>query len=624
MKHTSQGNELPIYLFHQGTNFRSYDLLGCHFDPESGTAIFRTWAPGADEVRLVGDFNNWQPGTYPLTRISDGGVWETVVEGVHPGQRYKYLITSSAGANLKSDPYAFYAETDEKTASIICDLDDYQWDDADWMKQRAALYDKPVNIYELHLGSWKRKADGGLLSYTEIAEQLIPYIKEMHYTHVELMPVMEHPFGGSWGYQICGFYAPTSRHGTPQDLMRFIDLCHQAGIGVILDWVPSHFPKDAHGLYEFDGGPLYECHGKDRMEHEEWGTRCFDYGRTEVQSFLISNAMFWHEKYHADGLRVDAVSSMLYLNYGRTAGQWFPNTHGGNENLDAIAFLRKLNKAVFKSHPTSMMIAEESTAWPLVTKPAHDGGLGFNFKWNMGWMNDMLEYVSADPIYRKEIHNKITFSFHYAFSENFILPISHDEVVHGKKSLLDKMPGDYDMKFAGLRAFLAYMMTHPGKKLTFMGAEFGQFKEWDYQTALDWFLLDYPMHAKLKTYVQALNALYLDTKALWEIDCSWDGFGWISDSDSAQNIIAFQRIDKAGKRLVILLNFAPVTRHDYRIGVPEAGTYLEVMNSDLPEYGGWGNLNGRVETEAIGMHGFPQSVSLTVPPLGAICLKLDT
>jgi len=619
-------NELPVYLFHQGTNYRAYEFLGCHFDIKTGVAIFRTWAPKAKSVYLVGDFNDWNDGATQMTRISDGGVWETTVEGVIQYQRYKYAITSGRdGRVLKSDPYAFCSETDDKTASIVFDLDGYEWGDSKWqakLKKRNNL-DFPMNIYEVHLGSWMRDTEGQAFSYIELAERLIPYVKEMNYTHIELMPVMEHPFGGSWGYQICGFYAPTTRFGTPHEFMKFVDMCHQADIGVILDWVPSHFPKDEHGLIEYDGGPLYECHGLDRIENWEWGTRCFDYGRTEVQSFLVSNAIFWLDVYHADGLRVDAVSSMLYLDYGREAGEWTPNTNGGNENLDAIAFLRKLNKTVFAEIPHAMMIAEESTAWPLVTKPIHDGGLGFNFKWNMGWMNDMLEYVEVDPFFRKGVHSKITFSFLYAFSENFVLPLSHDEVVHGKKSLLNKMPGDYEMKFAGLRVFLGYMMTHPGKKLTFMGAEFGQFREWDTETGLDWLLLDYPMHNNLKNYVKELGAFYLKTRALWEIDYSWDGFRWISDSDYDQNTIAFIRTDKKGENIISLINFAPVMREDYRIGVPEEGSYTEVFNSDQNEYGGWGHTNDKaIKAEDIAMHGFDYSVTVKAPPLAMVCLKL--
>jgi len=621
MKNTTFYNDLPIHLFHQGTNYHTYEFLGCHLDADTGIASFRTWAPGAKAIHLVGDFNNWHESDHPLTRISESGIWEAIVPDIAAGHRYKFRIISNTGEILlKSDPFAFFSETDEKTASIVCDLKSYKWGDSEWQKSKQDLYDKPVNIYEMHLGSWKRGENGKILSYAEIAEKLIPYIKEMHYTHVELMPVMEHPFGGSWGYQVCGFYAPTSRYGTPQDFMRFIDLCHQAGIGVILDWVPSHFPKDAHGLYEFDGSPLYECQGEDRKEQPEWGTRCFDYGRTEVQSFLVSNAMFWHDLYHVDGLRVDAVSSMLYLNYGRKPGQWFPNTQGSNENLDAIAFLVKLNQAIFKSYPHTMMIAEESTAWPMVTKPPQDGGLGFNFKWNMGWMNDMMDYVEVDPIFRKEVHNKLTFSFYYAFSENYVLPISHDEVVHGKKSLLDKMPGDYDTKFAGLRAFLGYMITHPGKKLTFMGTEFGQFIEWAYDDSLDWHLLEYPAHSKIKDYVQALNKFYIESPELWEIDYSWDGFSWISDNDNDQNIIVFTRTAENGEYIIVLVNFAPVARHDYRIGVPEEGIYQEIFNSDSIEYGGWGHKNENLKAEKIDMHGFKQSLNLTIPPLSTICL----
>jgi len=618
-------NELPVYLFHQGTNYRAYEFLGCHFDSEKGTAVFRTWAPKAKTIHIVGDFNHWGETEILMKRISDGGVWEATVDDVMQFQRYKYAITSGNGTVLKADPYAFCSETDDKTASIVYDLSGYKWKDDKWqekIRNRNNL-DFPMNIYEVHLGSWMRSAEGTAFSYIELAERLIPYVKEMNYTHIELMPVMEHPFGGSWGYQICGFYAPTTRYGTPHEFMEFIDMCHQADIGVILDWVPSHYPKDEHGLIDFDGGPLYECHGADRIENWEWGTRCFDYGRTEVQSFLVSNAMFWLDIYRADGLRVDAVSSMLYLDYGREAGEWTPNTHGGNENLDAIAFIRKLNKAIFAEIPHAMMIAEESTAWPLVTKPIHDGGLGFNFKWNMGWMNDMLEYVEVDPLYRRGIHNKITFSFLYAFSENFVLPLSHDEVVHGKKSLLNKMPGDYEAKFAGLRVFLGYMMTHPGKKLTFMGAEFGQFREWDTETGLDWLLLEYPMHSNLKNYVKELGAFYLQTPALWEIDYSWDGFKWISDSDRDQNTIAFIRTDKSGKNLISLINFAPVMRDEYRIGVPEPGIYREVFNSDKKEYGGWGNLNyNDIYSDEIPMHGYQHSVVLKSPPLATVCIAL--
>jgi len=625
MTDNRSSGELPVYLFHQGTNFRTYEFLGCQFDSGTGTAVFRTWAPGAKAVHLVGDFNSWNADATPLARVSDGGVWEVTVEGMATSARYKYSITSGRDTRtLKADPYAFFSETDGNTASMVFDINGYEWGDEAWRTSvsQKDIYTSPMNIYEVHLGSWMRAPDGYPLGYAQIAERLIPYVKEMNYTHIELLPVMEHPFGGSWGYQITGYYSPTSRYGNPHDLMRFIDLCHQAGIGVILDWVPSHFPKDEHGLIEYDGSYLYECHGYDRIENLEWGTRYFDYGRTEVQSFLVSNAVYWIEKYHADGLRVDAVSSMLYLDYGKQPGCWTPNTFGGNENLDAIAFIRKLNKAIFGEFPKAMMIAEESTAWPLVTKPIHDGGLGFNFKWNMGWMNDMLEYVEINPVYRKEVHNKVTFSFFYAFSENYILPLSHDEVVHGKKSLLNKMPGEYEEKFAGLRAFMGYMMTHPGKKLTFMGAEFGQFREWDTESGLDWLLLEYPMHANLKRYVQELGAFYLATPALWEVDYSWDGFKWICESDRDHNILVFMRTDKNGESVIVLLNFAPVTRHNYFIGVPEKGVYREVFNSDRPEYGGWGQGNWEdLVTSDCPVHGYDQSISLTAPSLAVVCLK---
>ncbi|MCL2046733.1 MAG: 1,4-alpha-glucan branching protein GlgB [Oscillospiraceae bacterium] len=622
----NQQNEktLPAYLFHQGTNYRTYEYLGCHFDRASGKAVFRTWAPSASSVYVVGDFNNWDEKASQMTRVSDGGVWETTLEEISENQRYKYAIFTASGKRLlKADPYAFYSETEDKTASIVYDLNGFNWTDALWQQslRKSSPLDGPMNIYEVHIGSWMRSDDGSLLGYVEIAQKLISYMLEMNYTHLELMPVMEHPFGGSWGYQICGYFAPTSRYGTPHDFMKFVDLFHNAGIAVILDWVPSHFPKDEHGLIEYDGGSLYEAHGADKQEQPEWGTRCFDYGRTEVQSFLVSNAMYWFHMFHIDGLRVDAVSSMLYLDYGREHGGWIPNSHGGNENLDAIAFLKKLNTAVFEFYPNALMIAEESTAWPLVSAPIHDGGLGFNFKWNMGWMNDMLSYVETDPIYRRHIHEKITFSFLYAFSENFILPISHDEVVHGKKSLLDKMPGDYDNMFAGFRAFLSYMMTHPGKKLSFMGSEFGQFKEWDIETQLDWFLLDYPMHNKLKHFTSKLGAFYLQTPALWEIDYSWEGFRWIHENDRDQNIISFIRTDKKGEYIIVVINFSPVARFDYPIGVPENSGYIEVFNSDLPEFGGWDNKNASIVPKKTKLHGFDQSVSLTVPPLGMVVLK---
>ncbi|MCL2392216.1 MAG: 1,4-alpha-glucan branching protein GlgB [Oscillospiraceae bacterium] len=617
-------HDFPLYLFHQGTNYHAYDFLGCQFDSKTGIATFRTWAPSASRVLLTGDFNNWNEHQNPMTRISDGGVWEITMEGIRKGQKYKYVICCRDRKFLKADPFAFYSETEGKTASIVFDLDGYTWGDQKWQRvaSQSTPFDSPMSIYEVHLGSWVRSETGKALNYSEIADKLIPYVKEMNYTHVELMPVMEHPFGGSWGYQITGFFAPTSRYGSPHDFMRFVDRFHQAGVGVILDWVPSHFPKDQHGLIEYDGGYLFECHGLDKIENLEWGTRCFDYGRTEVQSFLVSNALYWLEKYHADGLRVDAVSSMLYLDYGKNPGEWTPNTQGSNENLDAVAFLRKLNSAVFAEFPHTIMIAEESTAWPLVTMPVHEGGLGFNFKWNMGWMNDMLEYVEIDPVFRKEMHNKITFSLFYAFSENYVLPLSHDEVVHGKKSLLNKMPGDYEEKFAGLRAFLGYMMTHPGKKLTFMGAEFGQFREWDAYTQLDWLLLDYPMHANLKHYTQQLGAFYLAEPTLWEVDFSWEGFKWISNNDRNQNIIAFARADKKGNNLIILLNFAPVMRHAYRIGVPDSGIYKEVFNSDLAEYGGWGHTNDIKQSEEVPMHGYMQSISVTTAPLSIICFKI--
>ena len=619
-------DNIPMYLFHQGTNAKAYEYLGSHKDPKDEKyTYFRVWAPHALSVKVACDSNDWTGDGFELKKINDQGLWEGRFKGFKQYDAYKYVVTAADGRKLfKCDPYAFHAETRPGTASKIYDLPDYAWNDANWLKKRRKnkIYSSPVNIYELHMGSWKRYEDGNTLSYRAMADELVPYVTDMGYTHIELLPIMEHPFDGSWGYQVTGYFAPTSRYGTPEDFMYFVNKCHENGIGVILDWVPAHFPKDAFGLYEFDGEPCYEYEDPRKGEHKDWGTKIFDYGRTEVESFLMSSAMFWIDVYHIDGLRVDAVASMLYLDYGRKDGEWMPNVNGGKENLEAVAFLQKLNETIFAEHEDVMMIAEESTSWPMVSKPVYMGGLGFNFKWNMGWMNDCLRYFSLDGFFRKFNHDCLTFSFFYAFSENFVLPISHDEVVHGKCSLINKMPGTYEEKFAGVRAFLAYMMAHPGKKLLFMGQEFGQFIEWNYEQELDWMLLDYDKHKKLKDFTKYLNNFYKKNHPMWEIDYSWEGFSWISSDDSANSVIAFRRMDKKGDEIIAVCNFTPVDREDYRIGVPQKGTYRVVLNTDSEEFGGTGKkIQKTYKSKAIPMHEMEQSIALTLPGMSVVYLK---
>ena len=619
-----QDKQLPIYLFHQGTNYKAYQMMGAHF-VEEDVVEFVVWAPNAKAVSVAGDFNGWQEMQDPMEKLSEQGLWQCVVRGVKEYDSYKYIITTAEGEKLyKSDPYAFHTETRPNNASKVYNLEGYKWHDGVWKRKQALgdFHTEPMNIYEVHLGSWKTYADGNFFDYHQLAKELVPYVKEMGYTHIELMPVTEHPFDGSWGYQVTGYFAPTSRYGTPKDFMAFVDACHKEGIGVIMDWVPAHFPKDAYGLFSFDGGWCYEYDDARKREHYEWGTCAFDYGRCEVQSFLVSSAMFWIEKYHIDGIRVDAVASMLYLDYGRKDGEWLPNVNGGKENLEAVSLLRKLNSAVLTEFPKTAMIAEESTSWPLVTKPDYVGGLGFNFKWNMGWMNDMLTYMSMDPYFRSYNHDKLTFSMFYAFSENYIVPISHDEVVHGKCSLIGKMPGDYQQKFAGAKTFLGYMMSYPGKKLLFMGSEFGQFIEWDYQKQLDWMLLEYESHRQMQTYVKALNNFYKKNPPLWQIDDSWEGYQWINADDNAHNVITYRRIDEDGNQIVVLCNFAPVPWENYRLGVPAADGYNIVFTSDSLKYGGTGTLNGRmIPCKQKECDGYEQSISINVPALCTIYLK---
>ena len=617
--------------FFNGDCFDAYRILGAHpWQGDHGEEGWRfaVWAPGATAVEVCGGFDGWGAGI-PLQK-ADTGVWSGFVSGLCEGELYKYRIHGADGSVvMRADPYAFASEVRPANASRLTKLD-FSFDDSAWMERRDKCRNLPMNIYELHAGSWKHKPnstqpDGsdGWYDYEELARELIPWLLEHHFTHVELLPLAEHPFDGSWGYQVTGYFAPTSRYGTPKDLMAFVDKMHEAGIGVIMDWVPAHFPKDQFGLYNFDGEACYEDPNPKRGEHKEWGTMVFDFGRSEVQSFLISSALYWLEQYHIDGLRVDAVASMLYLDYNRKQGEWEPNKDGGKENLEAVAFMRKLNDTVLGRHPHKYMIAEESTAWPMVTKPASDGGLGFNFKWNMGWMNDMLSYMKTDPLFRSGNHNKVTFSFFYAFSENFVLPISHDEVVHGKGSLINKMPGDYEAKFANLRTFFGYMMAHPGKKLLFMGQEFGQFTEWNETKSLDWMLLGYDKHTELQTYVKTLNRFYKDHPAFWQIDYSWEGFQWIVPDDSRQSVVAFLRKDANGRQILVVCNFNPVLREGYTLGAPNSGTYKEILNSDDEAFGGAGTVHNKaVRSKKKPLHGFEQSITITLPPMSVLYFEV--
>ncbi len=612
--------DFPLHLYHHGRNDRIYEIFGAHKATEKGEAgyVFRVWAPHAKQVSVVGDFNGWQENANVMHCMVDNECFELFVPGIKQYDTYKYCIETQDGRKLmKCDPVGFHTETPPANASKVYDLSGYPWGDSAYLRARDQknVFTSPMNIYEVNLLSWKHHDDGNFLSYRDLATELVSYVKEMGYTHVEFMPVTEYPFDGSWGYQVTGYFAVTSRLGTPHDFMYLVDSFHRAGIGVIVDWVPAHFPKDAHGLYEFDGQPLYESSQWDRMEHKSWGTRRFDYGRNEVLSFLISGACFFFDLFHVDGLRVDAVASMLYLDYDKRPGEWVPNIYGENKNLEAIAFLRRLNEAVFKRFPSALMIAEESTAWGLVTKPGSVGGLGFNFKWNMGWMNDMLSYLSLDPYFRMNNHNKLTFSMMYAFSENYVLPISHDEVVHGKCSLIGKMPGEYAEKFAGVRAFLGYMMAHPGKKLNFMGYEFGQFKEWNFREGLEFFLRDtYELHGKLSEYVKALNYFYTATPAFYEIEDSWDGFEWLAPDDADRNIVSFIRRDRAGGEIICLSCFSGADAENYLLGVNRKGKYKIVFCSDDKKYGGRGIVTHKsLKAVRAPSHGKMYSLRMDVP-----------
>ena len=599
--------------FHTTGCADAFRYMGCHF--ADGGAVFRVWAPKAESVSVVGDFNFWNEQDLPMQKISDG-VWEAFSVYAQPGGAYKYCVTGQNGRKVyKTDPYGTRCKALPDTSSVLEPPDSFVWHDGAYRARRKKqnALNRPLNIYEVHAGSWKRHADGSAYSWDDLTAELIPYVKDMGYTHIELLPIMEYPYDPSWGYQVTCYYAPTHRYGTPEQLMRFVDECHRQSLGVILDWVPAHFPKDENGLYEFDGACCYELSDPMMNEHPDWTTRIFDYGKPEVRSFLVSNACYWLERFHVDGIRVDAVASMLYLDYNRQV--YKPNLFGGKENLEAIEFLRELNNAAFRVNPAVMMIAEESTAFPLVTKPDYVGGLGFLFKWNMGWMNDMLRYMSLDPLYRKGDHNALTFSMTYAFSENFVLPLSHDEVVHGKCSLIGKMPGNYDDKFANLRVFYAYQMAHPGKKLNFMGNELAQFIEWNYTQGLDWVLLDYDRHRQMQAFVRELNHFYLEHPQLWENDSDWDGFQWIDCDDRDRSIVTFRRISRSGKELVVICNFCPVVRERYRVGLPKAGWYVPVLNTDEARFGGYGFMARPQKAEKEPYQKLPYSAEFYLPPM---------
>jgi len=620
--------EHDTYLFREGTHGRLYERLGCRLDAKGGGARVGVWAPNARAVSVVGDWNGWRAGADALAPRADGsGIWEGAVRAIERGQAYKFRIESGVGGHVaeKADPFALAAELPPATASRAWTLE-YDWGDAEWMRARGPknALDAPMSVYEVHAGSWRR-SNGAFLGYRELAHALADYAKGMGFTHVELMPIAEHPFYGSWGYQCTGYFAPTARYGSPQDFMYLVDHLHQQGLGVILDWVPSHFPADAHGLAFFDGTHLFEHADPRQGFHPEWNSSIFNYGRNEVRAFLLSSALFWLDQYHVDGLRVDAVASMLYLDYARKEGEWIPNRHGGRENLEAISFLRMLNEAVYRDHPDCFTVAEESTAWPMVSRPTWLGGLGFGLKWNMGWMHDTLAYFREDPIHRKYHHGRLTFSLVYAFNENFALPLSHDEVVHGKGSLVGKMPGDTWQQFANLRALYGYMWAHPGKKLLFMGGEFGQRREWTHDGELEWWVRERPEHAGLARWVAQLNRVYRDEPALWQVDFSHEGFEWIDANDAEESVIAFLRKPKGGGPLVaVVSNLTPVPRQNHALGVPRGGRWRELLNSDATDYGGsgWGNF-GEVQAAPLPAHGRPYSLTLTLPPLSTVYLRSE-